>query len=337
MTLKGDKMKALVIGTGSVARANYLPVLAAQEDIQLLYYNRTRSRASECSRLFGGTVYDSIEAAMEHTPDLIFVLTSETARAEILRKMCRHKPQRLFLEKPLVAEAGQDHVSEDDFFIARELMTEVSAANCETAMIFNYRFFEQSQRAHRIIRTRSFGAVLNVTASTNYACWSHVIDLMHFFVGPIEQVSASAGRHIHSHGPGAAADIVAALGFENGACGTLLGSWSLDFGFPLFDFSVNCEGGRVHMSGLDGELEVFDYGNGCRETYSITHNSSRWDWYKASFEKSITAYLKSIRTANPPPVPGKSGLEELQVEAALRRSIREGRPVILEKEFPLVP
>jgi hypothetical protein len=34
-------------------------------------------------------------------------------------------------------------------------------------------------------------------------------------------------------------------------------------------------------------------------------------------------------------VPGLAGLEELQFEAALRRSIAEGRPVEVQEEFPL--
>jgi hypothetical protein len=45
--------------------------------------------------------------------------------------------------------------------------------------------------------------------------------------------------------------------------------------------------------------------------------------------------LQSLRKRTAPPVPGVAGLRELQVEAALRRSIRERRPVNLAREFPL--
>jgi hypothetical protein len=44
---------------------------------------------------------------------------------------------------------------------------------------------------------------------------------------------------------------------------------------------------------------------------------------------------QSLRQRTAPPVPGLDGLRELQVEAALRRSIRERRPVNLAREFPL--
>ena len=49
----------------------------------------------------------------------------------------------------------------------------------------------------------------------------------------------------------------------------------------------------------------------------------------------ILAYLDSLRHGMPPPVPGIAGLQELQVEAAIRRSIALKRPVDLAAELPL--
>ncbi len=62
---------------------------------------------------------------------------------------------------------------------------------------------------------------------------------------------------------------------------------------------------------------------------------SRWDHYRNSFKKALTAYLDSLRNNTPPPVPGIEGLRELQFEAALKRSIKENRPVDTQKEFPI--
>ena len=50
---------------------------------------------------------------------------------------------------------------------------------------------------------------------------------------------------------------------------------------------------------------------------------------------SINAYLDSIRAGDPPPVPGLAGLRELQFEAAIKRSIAQGAPVVLDEVFPL--
>jgi predicted dehydrogenase len=62
---------------------------------------------------------------------------------------------------------------------------------------------------------------------------------------------------------------------------------------------------------------------------------SRWDHYNASFGKALAAYLHSMRQGESPPVSGKDGLRELQVEAAIRRSIAEKRPVRVQEELPL--
>ena len=43
------------------------------------------------------------------------------------------------------------------------------------------------------------------------------------------------------------------------------------------------------------------------------------------------------RAGAPPPVPGIAGLRELQFEAAIKRSIAQGRPVVLAEEFPTEP
>jgi hypothetical protein len=45
--------------------------------------------------------------------------------------------------------------------------------------------------------------------------------------------------------------------------------------------------------------------------------------------------VQSLRDGLPPPVPGLAGLQELQVEAAIKRSISLRRPVDLPTELPL--
>ena len=67
----------------------------------------------------------------------------------------------------------------------------------------------------------------------------------------------------------------------------------------------------------------------------LPRDVSRWDQYRASFGKSINAYLASIRAGDPPTVPGIAGLRELQFEAAIKRSIAQGAPVDPDVDFPL--
>ncbi|MFT5088662.1 MAG: putative dehydrogenase [Candidatus Latescibacterota bacterium] len=326
-------MKIAILGTGQVARASYLPFLSRQDDVELIYFSRTREKAASCAADFGGIVADSLEQLLADDPDAVLVLTHETQRYEATQALLAGKPRRLFFEKPLVAAAGQANVSEDDFLQARNLLQQAKDAGAESAMVFNYRFFEQTIRAQELIAERDFGKLIQASLFVNYACWSHCIDLLHLFGGRAARITALAGDIPYKD----AVDVAAAFQLENGATGTITGTSGSDFSTPLYDVLLNFERGSVRFRDLDGPLEVHGPGQRYAETHALIGNHSRWDQYQASFEKSLAAYLDSIRSNEPPPVPGMAGLEELQFEAALRRSIREQRPVDLAREFSLDP
>ncbi len=330
-------MKIGIIGTGNVATKNYLPILAAHDDVLLCYYSRTPSKARACEAQFGGQVAGSLTELVAWNPDSVFVLTNEQARADVLRELLPLAPHRVFCEKPLVADAGQEAVSEADFDTAQSLVQLADLHGVSMAMIFNYRFFLQVQRALKLREERNLGALRQITATVHYACWSHVIDLLLYFAGDIQEVSALEGREcIQGHGA-TAHDLTAALNFTSGATGTLLGSAGIDFDFDLFELTMIHERGRIHLHDLDGDLDIMDTNSGTQETLRLTPDRNRWGQYDASFAASINAYLDTVRHNQAPPISGLAGLRELQVEAALRRSVREKRPVILNQDFPLNP
>ncbi|TFH14950.1 MAG: Gfo/Idh/MocA family oxidoreductase [Lentisphaerales bacterium] len=324
-------VKIAVVGTGNVARNNYLPYLSKQKDVVLTYYSRTRSKAEACVGIFGGRVANSIRELLADEPDAVLVLTAETQRFEAAMALLEGKPKRLFFEKPLVAQNGQAKVCEDDFFKAREVLQHAKAVGAETAMVFNYRFFEQTVRAQKMIDERRFGELTQASLFVNYACWSHCIDLLHLFGGRAARISALAGEVPYN----SAVDVIGSFQLLNGASGTILGTSGSDFNLPLYDLIFNFECGNMRFSDLDGPLEIFDPTTRYRESHLLIGNHSRWDQYQASFEKSLAAYLDSIRRGAPPPVPGLAGLEELQFEAALQRSIAQKRPIDIQQEFSL--
>ena len=52
-------LKIGIAGTGNVARANYMPCLTAEKDVELGYYNRTASKAEQFASDFGGQAFPS--------------------------------------------------------------------------------------------------------------------------------------------------------------------------------------------------------------------------------------------------------------------------------------
>ena len=327
-------IRVAIVSTGNVVSKNYLPFLAQHDDLTFSYFNRTRSKAEACAATFGGQVADSIDELMAAAPDIVFLLSSETARYELALAVLQHRPKRIFFEKPLVAMQGQAHVTEDDFDRGRELLRLARAGDTETAMIFNYRFFDQTLLARQLVEARGFGDLTQITGIVHYNCWSHCIDLIHLFAGPAAEIAALDGPLEH-HKAGYEARDVAAAFTAGGASGTIIGTATIDRGFPLFELLFSYEGGRLTFRGLDGDMELLDYRGVRHEIFSLTRDQSRWDQYRSSFGKALDAYLASVRSGSEPPVPGLAGLQELQFEAALKRSIRLRRPVSVQDEFPL--
>lgn len=330
------ELRIAVAGIGEVARNNYLPFLAKQGDVVLAYWNRTAAKAAAAAREFGGEAVPTLAALVAWRPMAVLVLTAETGRAEVGTELIRRGARRVFFEKPLVAARGQAHVSEEDFFAGRTMMRLAAKRGCETAMVFNYRFFEQSVAARAIAAQRRFGRVINVTAQVHYACWSHCIDLIQWFAGDIREITALGGP-VARHGDrvGTAKDVTAAFLTATGAAGTLIGTAGMKWQHPLFELTLTFEHGRIHLRDLDGTMEILDGRKRRHETIALVRDASRWASYDESFRSALGAYLQSLRKRTAPPVPGSAGLRELQVEAALRRSIKERRPVNVTREFPL--
>lgn len=329
-------MKIGIVGTGKVAVGNYLPVLKVlQRDAELGYYNRSSASAVTASQTFTGQVFSSIKDMGDWRPDVAFVLTSETCHYEVGHELIAAGVPRVFFEKPLVAKNGQAHVTEADFHAGMSLLKFARDRGCETAMMFNYRFFDHVLAAKRIVNERKFGNLINVSGTIHYACWSHCIDLIHHFGGSVAELIATQGVVKHSGQGIEAFDIAAAFKFESGGTGTVIGTAGLQWHFPLFELILTFQNGRLHVRDLDGDLEVLDGLKRTHERYSPVHDKSRWDHYSASFQKALAAYFENLRAGIPPPVPGLDGLRELQFEAAIRRSLVEARPIALQSEFPL--
>ena len=325
-----------IVGTGKVAVQNYLPHLVKHADVRLSYYSRTQAKAEAAAAQFGGRVAASVDELMAGEPDAVLVLTRETDRFAATEALLRHHPRRLFFEKPLVAQHGQATVVEDDFWQAKALLDRAHAGGAATAMVFNYRFFDQTRRAREMVAERDWGRPVHFTGLVHYACWSHCIDLILDFMGPAAEIAALANRQASPcMGSESVHNVTAAARMLNDATGTLVGTCAVSFKLPLYELTFAYEHGRIHMRDLDGDMEVLDYRSGRHELHALPRDVSRWDQYRVSFGKSVDAYLASIRAGAPAPVPGMAGLRELQFEAAIKRSTVSGGPVVLDASFPL--
>jgi len=323
-----------IVGAGNVARNNYLPWLSRQEGMELYCYSRTPAKTEAVAAQFGACVVTSPADLAAVKPDVVFILTNEAGHVPVAEAL-QYGVKRLFIEKPLQAENGQADVTETDFFTAREMLRKAQQCGTEVAMNFNYRFFTQNGRLQQLIRERNFGKLQQSSWNVHYACWSHCIDLLRYFGGAVHMVSALQGMHTFGSGDMAGKDVAAAFTLNNGAVGTIIGTSAPAFQLPLYHATLNFEHGTAVFSDLDSQLTLYHEDSHFGETSFLIPDKSRWIQYAASFENSLTAYFHAVRNGEPPPVSGQDGLAELQFEAALRRSAATGKPVEIEKEFPL--
>jgi predicted dehydrogenase len=200
-------------------------------------------------------------------------------------------------------------------------------------MVFNYRFFDHTVHARRLIAERDMGRVVGVYGGTQYACWSHCIDLTLHLAGDVVEIAATSGEEVR---PGYdAVDVTAAFRLAGGGAGTLLGTCGWSLKHPLYDLTFLFERGRIRIQDLDGPLDLISGEGGQREWIAPGADHNRWASYDRSFQRSLAAYLESLRAGAEPPVPGIDGLKELQFEAALKRSLAQNRTVHVQQEFPL--
>lgn len=327
--------KIAVIGTGNVACDNYIPYFKRKLQCELGYFNRNAEKARLVANQFGGVSFGSLVELNDWRPDVAFVLTSEMSHYDIGMQLINAGIPRVFFEKPLVAAKGQAHVSESDFHMGKELFHCAQKNSTVVAIQFNYRYFDQTLLAKKIVKDRSFGDLINVSCFTHYACWSHCIDLLNYFGGSVQQVVALSGLKERTGQGITAMDAAIGLNFKQGASGTLLGTSALSWQHPLFEINLNFERGRIQMRDIDGDLEILDSASKSQECVRMVRDASRWQHYGTSFEKSLDAYFESVQMGSLPPVTILDGLRELQFEAAMRRSIESKRPVDLETEFPI--
>ena len=79
---KNRKLRIGVIGCGAISVRRHLPEYAANENVEIAaLYNRTRSKAEEMQKIYGGVVCDSVEEMVAMDLDAVSVCTANAMHA----------------------------------------------------------------------------------------------------------------------------------------------------------------------------------------------------------------------------------------------------------------
>ena len=268
--------------------------------------------------------------------EAVIVSASEWAHIEpVLASLDAGK--HVLVEKPMA-------ISEAD---AARMVEQAAKAGVHLMVCHSLRFDLRFAALRQAVAQGAVGEVLHLYARRNapqiavervigrcpLAFWlaPHDIDMMLWTTGsPVHKVMAfskAGGKERQDF-------IIAVLTFANGAIGVLESSWGTPAvsGQPLTEqFTVRGTGGMVEL--LSNQTGVGVYRAGSAPEYpDIGYTPVIHDQQEGMFRRLLHHFVGVVRNQHEPVVTGSDGLAAIRVAAAIDRSLREGREVLVSEE-----
>ena len=284
---------------------------------------RTEQRAAE----FGVPGYVDVEQMLSReAPDLVAVCLPNEAHFEPTLQIIR-AGFPLLVEKPLVFDLDE----------ADLLLAEADRQRLFFAINFNHRYAKPAQLAHEAMAKGTLGALTFATwrfggeAGTSAHPYAnlietqcHGLDMLEHLCGPISSVMAQmTGVTGRGH-----STLSVALQFENGAVGSLLGSYDSSYSYP--------DAQRLELNGLEGRVVVEDTVRRCTFTPAGSETSNVWQagyfndrerQFHATFDRYLDAMLPAFVADEQPPVHAEAGRRALRLCLGIIESFEAGTRV----------
>ena len=323
-----QRVRVAVVGTGAWWGRQHAIAFSTRPDVQLCAVvgrntQHTEDRATE----FGVPGYVDVEEMLNRErPDLVAVcLPNEGHFEPTLRIIKAGFP--LLVEKPLVFDLHE----------ADQLLAEAERRELFFAINFNHRYAKPVQLAHEAVQKGALGRL-------TFATWRfggevgtsvhphanlietqcHGLDMLEHLCGPISSVMAqmtdATGRGYST--------LSVALEFDNGAVGSLLGSYDSSYSYP--------DTHRLELNGLDGRVLVEDTvrrytftpaGHEVSNVWQAGYFNDRERQFHATFDRHLDAMLPAFVAGEQPPVHATAGRRALQLGRCIIESFETGRRV----------
>lgn len=283
---------------------------------------RTADKASE----YGAKPYTSIaEMLNEETPDLVSLCLPNQGHFEATLEVIQ-AGFPLLVEKPLVFDPKEADI----------LLNEAAKRSLFFAINFNHRYAKPVQLACEAIRSGRLGEL-------TFASWRfggegggshphanlietqcHGFDMLEHLCGPIESVMAE----MTDKTGGGYRTLSLALRFENGAVGSVIGTYDSSYAYP--------DTHRVEIDGTSGRSVIHDtvkrytfhsMGIEIGETWEAGYFNDVDREFHRTFDKHIDDLLGALREGGQPPIHAHSGLRALLIADAAIRSFESGKRV----------
>ena len=192
--LKKKKYNALIIGAGNIgafvdnprskAILTHAHAYAQHPNFKLIgFVDKDLGKSKKAASIWGTVWFKSIEEAFEHSRiDVVSVAVPDGQHYFVLKKLAGLQPKAVFAEKPLVTNQME----------AKYIKSLYQKKNIPILVNYSRRFVPHYQTIKKDIEKGNLGGYL---AGAGYYGrglihnGSHLIDLLRYFVGSIEQVT----------------------------------------------------------------------------------------------------------------------------------------------------
>ncbi len=324
-----QRLKIALVGTGGWAR-QHARILEGRADVEFCgvvgrNYERTMARARE----FVTQPYLSIEAMLNAChPDLVCVCLPNQHHFEATLQLLQAGVP-LLVEKPLVFELEQ----------ARQLIETAREQDLFFAINFNHRYARPLQMAKSAIEAGELGDLI-------FASWRfggegrqehphanlietqcHGFDQLEWLCGPIISVAAQMSDRA-GHG---FSTLALALEWENGAVGTLLGSYDSSYAYrDTHHLEINGTAGRLLVRDTAREFQFQRAGDESARVWQSGYFDDKARSFERTFDAHMDALLAALRAGQEPPIHASAGWRALRLAHAAIESQRSGRRVRVE-------
>jgi predicted dehydrogenase len=324
---EGHRLKVAVVGPGGWGR-QHTRIFSHRPDTELVaIVGRDSARTSAQARSLGVPGFTQVVEMLDAVqPDLVTVcLPNEHHFGPTLELVRAGVP--LLVEKPFVFDLAE----------ADQLLQEAADRHVFFAINFNHRYAEPVLRARAAMSAGLLGelvfAVWRFGGEPNFGTHQHAqlietqchaFDMLEHLCGPI--VSVMAQMTNKTHGP--YTTVAIALEFENGAVGTLLGSYDSSYAYPLTQYlELNGTTGRALIEDTVKRLTLQRVGDETREVWEAGYFNDEAREFHRTFDRHADAIVAALLAGAEPPIHARAGRRALELAMACIRSFETGKRV----------
>ena len=331
-------IKCGVIGLGRIGKIHLKNLVKGIEGVEVVAAVDVIKQGRDFASDLGvKEVYENANEVIDHIDIEAVVLCSPTDTHAEHIKRAAFNGKAIFCEKSLDLSLKTVH----------EVLKIVERKGIPLMVAFNRRFDTDFKKIHDLVKSGKIGnphilkitsrdpgpPPINILKSSGGMFLDmtiHDFDMARYIMGcEVTEVYAKAAVLAHPE-IGEVGDVDTAivnLTFENGAMGVIDNSRSSAYGY---DQRIEVFGSMGMVNIDNNHLDNHKYYNKEGVSQSLPLNFFM-DRYINAYYDEMQAFIDALKNGDPMPVSGRDGLMSLVIGMAAAKSVKEGRPVLLNE------